>query len=769
MAALRVNSYSSLGNKKGLEGLMSGLETSEIVKAYTSNTRNRIQTQMQKRQQEQWKQQQIQEITKKIQNYYNKYFSYSSSNNIFSSKFFDTSKIESSNSKVSATGDSDAVKNLQIKNVTSLASAATLTSTHKISTQSMQTGEIKTDWQTNSFAGSSFTFDIDGVDTTVEIASDFQFSDAALAVDADGNLTDDAKALQISEVKQALTDSISAAGIAGKIEVTETDGVIGFKSTDGSDFSIKSTTGKAASLLKLETGKTGAEVVGTEAFAGDTAAKKQTLAEALAGTSLTVTYNGISKQITFNETDKDKYATVDDLAAYMQSSLDKSYGVGKVNLTSSDGKISFASSDSSSIFAVNNSTGQNIIGDGDTLFGMKAGESNRTELLKTLDEIADSLATPLQKDANGKYSMSINGVDFSFDGDTLFGDMIGQINRSDANVNISYSSVTDTLSVSSTLKGSGNTIDIQDSGASNLATALFGTQGVDYTVKDGTDFVAEMSFDGGVSFTTVNRTDNSFEIDGVTMSFNSTIADGETVTFNADANVDAMVDKVKEFVDGYNDIIDTLYTKVKEKKYGRESYADTDEYLPLTDEQKEEMSEDEIEKWEKKAQTGLLSNDSTLYRIMNNMRSAMNQIVGEDGLGLYQFGIQTSSDYTQGGKLVIDEEKLKAKLSTNADDFEELMTNTENGLAYNLQNVFKDAAIGNEYGDGVLVQLAGKPGNDSYQSIMSTKISNYTSQLSLLKTRLQKEETRWWNKFSSLESYINTMNSQFSVFSGYFE
>ena len=181
MAALSVNSYSSLGSKKGMEGLMSGLETSEIVKAYTSNTRNRIQTQMQKRQQEQWKQQQLQEITKKIQTYYNKYFSYSSSNNIFSSKFFDTSKIESSNSKVSATGDSQAVKNLQIKNVSSLASAATLTSTHKISTQSMSTGEIKTDWQENSFAGSSFTFDIGGVDTTIEIASDFKFTDAAMA------------------------------------------------------------------------------------------------------------------------------------------------------------------------------------------------------------------------------------------------------------------------------------------------------------------------------------------------------------------------------------------------------------------------------------------------------------------------------------------------------------------------------------------------------------------------------------------------------------
>ena len=769
MAALSVNSYSSLGSKKGMEGLMSGLETSEIVKAYTSNTRNRIQTQMQKRQQEQWKQQQLQEITKKIQTYYNKYFSYSSSNNIFSSKFFDTSKIESSNSKVSATGDSQAVKNLQIKNVSSLASAATLTSTHKISTQSMSTGEIKTDWQENSFAGSSFTFDIGGVDTTIEIASDFKFTDAAMAVDADGKLTDEAKALQISEVKQALTDSISAAGIADKIELTETDGVFGFKSTDGSDFTIKSTTGKAASLLNIKTGETGAEAVGSEAFSGDAAAKKHTLAESLAGTSLTVTYNGIAKQITFNETDKDKYATVDDLAAYMQSSLDKSYGVGKVNLVSNDGKISFATSDSSSTFAVNSSTGKNIIGDENSILGMQQGESNRTELVKTLDEIADSLATPLQKDENGKYSMSINGVDFSFDGDTLFGDVIGKINRSDANVNISYSSVTDTLSVSSTLKGAGNTIDIKDSGTSNLATALFGTQGVDYNVKEGTDFVAEMSFDGGASFTTVNRTENSFEIDGVTMSFNSTIADGETVTFNADANVDAMVDKVKEFIDGYNEIMDHIYTKVKENKYGRESYADTEEYLPLTDEQKEEMSEDEIEKWEKKAQTGLLSNNSTLYQIVNNMRSAMNKIVGEDGLGLYQFGIQTSSDYTQGGKFIIDEEKLKSKLSTNAEDFKELMTNAENGLAYNLQNVFKDAAIGNEHGDGILVQLAGKPGNDSYQSIMSTRINSMTSQLSLLKTRLQKEETRWWNKFSSLESYINTMNSQYSIFSGYME
>ena len=142
MAALSVNSYSSLGSKKGMEGLMSGLETSEIVKAYTSNTRNRIQTQMQKRQQEQWKQQQLQEITKKIQTYYNKYFSYSSSSCIFNSSFYDTSSIASSSSKVSVSGDSEAAKNMQIGSISSLATASTFTSTHKLSTQTMTSGVI---------------------------------------------------------------------------------------------------------------------------------------------------------------------------------------------------------------------------------------------------------------------------------------------------------------------------------------------------------------------------------------------------------------------------------------------------------------------------------------------------------------------------------------------------------------------------------------------------------------------------------------------------
>lgn len=279
-----------------------------------------------------------------------------------------------------------------------------------------------------------------------------------------------------------------------------------------------------------------------------------------------------------------------------------------------------------------------------------------------------------------------------------------------------------------------------------------------------------MSFDGGNTFTTVTRTTNAFNVDGVDLSFTGTTEAGdEPITFDVNPNVDKLAEKVTTFVNEYNEILDWIQTKLGEAKYGKTSPTDTDVYLPLTEEQEEEMTEEEIKKWNEKAKTGLLRSDSTLYQISNNLRRAMNDIVGDTGLGLYQFGIQTSSDYTEGGKLVIDQDKLKASLAEKPEEFEKLFTTSEEGLAYKVKNVLQDAAVGNAKGDGILVQIAGKKGNTNYQSSISMQITNINSRLSTLKTLLQNEEDRWWNKFSTLESYISNMNSQFSIFTGYTE
>ena len=67
-------------------------------------------------------------------------------------------------------------------------------------------------------------------------------------------------------------------------------------------------------------------------------------------------------------------------------------------------------------------------------------------------------------------------------------------------------------------------------------------------------------------------------------------------------NVDEMMTKIKEFVTTYNGLIKDFTDQTKESKYR--------DYAPLTDEQKKDMSENEVKLWEEKAKSGLLRNDS---------------------------------------------------------------------------------------------------------------------------------------------------------------
>jgi len=345
----------------------------------------------------------------------------------------------------------------------------------------------------------------------------------------------------------------------------------------------------------------------------------------------------------------------------------------------------------------------------------------------------------------------------------MLGDVISTINRdTEVGVTISYSSVTDQFSVMAKETGAHGRVDIEDVGNGNLAQALFGTKGDTgngYEIKQGTDFAALMSFDGGSTFTTVNRSSNSFEIDGVT--FNVTgKAEGleeENITFKANNNVDSVVDKIKEFVKEYNNIIDQIQGKVSEKLYGLENNS-KEKFLPLTDEQREKMSDKEIEKWEEKAQIGLLRNDSTLNSILSSMRGAMSAGTDE-GDYLFQIGI-TTGEWKQGGKLVIDEEKLRKAVSEDPQKINRLFT-SDSGVATKLQNVFKDAVVGSEKGVGSLVSLAGKDTVGSQgTSMISKRISEIDKAVTTLKDRLKSEETRWFNKFSALETLLARMNSQ---------
>ena len=129
----------------------------------------------------------------------------------------------------------------------------------------------------------------------------------------------------------------------------------------------------------------------------------------------------------------------------------------------------------------------------------------------------------------------------------------------------------------------------------------------------------------------------------------------DPVTFSSSTDVDSIYDTIKNFVDTYNGLISNISTEISEKK--------SKGYDPLTKTEREALSEDEIEKWDKLARQGTLNRDSTLSSLLTNMRTSIYTAVeGTSFNNMAKIGIATTSNYLDGGKLAIDEDKLRAAI-----------------------------------------------------------------------------------------------------------
>src|SRR5699024_2685847 len=137
--------------------------------------------------------------------------------------------------------------------------------------------------------------------------------------------------------------------------------------------------------------------------------------------------------------------------------------------------------------------------------------------------------------------------------------------------------------------------------------------------------------------------ENNYTINNIHFTFNN-VTDGNT-RITVTNNVDDAYDNIKNFVDKYNEIIDEMNTSQCEEIHR--------DYPPLTKEQKEEMTDREIEKWEEKAKSGILRGESSIRNGMLKMRQSTQAKVDTDGAYnlLSQIGITTTGDYQDGGKL----------------------------------------------------------------------------------------------------------------------
>ncbi|TGJ76186.1 flagellar filament capping protein FliD [Caproiciproducens galactitolivorans] len=699
--------------------------------------------------------------------------------------------------KVTLTKTGSATGNITIKDGTAtLLAGLGLEKNSSAATQITGSTAPDTDFffQNTLTTGSTLNIKIGSTDYTLTIPKDTKIpSDSATA----------ANTLQevLKEAIQKNTDSSgTATDLKDKLDVTVSeDGTVSFFTKDGVSENL-SITGGSQNLLE-GLGLRSGDTISTSGTVDRTKLVSKYLGDTLAGSTLTFSLDGVKKYITFdisdlNSADND-YSTPEKLQAYLQKKLTAEFGtakdadgntVSKVQVSIDSGSLSFSTykdskqngiAVSTSVLSLETCDKSGILGINGAL-KVYAGETNRINTNKTLEDIQADLSTSLTASDDGTYGIIINDQKFTFKKTDTIDTIIKTINSdTHANVNISYSSVNDSFTITAKSGGSSSRVDVQNiDGKCNLANVLFGTvptkdadgnyieNSSAYSLTKGQDAKMTVSFDGNANNAIeITRSENKFTLDGVDFELlgitDSTVSATNPIKFTVNSETDKLYEKIKDFVDDYNSIITLCTTKINERQSA------DDKYLPLTDAQKAEMTETQIKEYEKKAKVGILNSDSLLMNLCLNLRKAMTDQVDSVKSSLYEIGISTkANDYSGNGLLTIDEDKLKAALTNDPDKVASLFTDS-NGVATKVQNVINDN-IKTTGGDGLLVAKAGLENSTKYDnSTLTQEISSYTQKIKELKTRLKTEQDRYYAKFTKLEQYISRMNTQASMFFDY--
>jgi len=207
-------------------------------------------------------------------------------------------------------------------------------------------------------------------------------------------------------------------------------------------------------------------------------------------------------------------------------------------------------------------------------------------------------------------------------------------------------------------------------------------------------------------------------------------------------------------VEDYNKLIDKVATLTTEKSEYRE-------YSPLTDAQKKDMSESEIELWEKKAKTGLVRSDTNLVSLVTELRQSLFSEL-DSSISLKDIGLSSGS-YSDRGKLSIDTTKLSDALENRMDEVQNLFTNSVTGIASKFNTILNkniQTSIGNP---GRLVLVAGIANTSTdVKNSLNDRIKSIESTISNLQRMYDSQKERYWKQFSNLETAMSKLNSQSS-------
>lgn len=294
-----------------------------------------------------------------------------------------------------------------------------------------------------------------------------------------------------------------------------------------------------------------------------------------------------------------------------------------------------------------------------------------------------------------------------------------------------------------------NAVDILANGTAGTATKM-----------NGQDAIIKLN---GVEFT---NNSNNIQVNGLTINAQAVTGDGDenAITITTATDAQGIYDKIKDFLTEYNNVINEM-TKLY-------NAASSKGYEPLTDDEKDAMSDKEVEKWEEKIKDSLLRNDSTLNGVMNAMTSAMAKSFEVNGkryslssFGISTLGILNSADNEQYAYHIDGDEddsntsgktdKLVAMINSDPDAVMSFFQQLSTELYDNIGNKMKSTTLSSTY----------TIYNDKQ---MDKQYKEYTKLIAGWEERITEKEDYYYNKFTAMETAMTKLNSTQSSLSGFF-
>ena len=849
---------STIRETNRMAGLMSGLDTEELVKAMSANTKARLNSQKQKLQKLEWKQESYRSVISKISDFKTKYLDILGENSIKANAVMKKCSATSSNDKViSATASAGATA---AKYTISKATAATAASFD--SNGAVSGGAVKLDFS-KAEAGKNYSVELNFDGTTKKISftggADVEATKANFLDAANNAMSDYMNSRQGFEFKAGTStlvfnnandnvyhtfgvgageavglsfnssSKITTASKLDSIDFSETlvagsDGKYKFN-INGIDFEVDGNTTVGDLVNKINSSDAGVKLTFSsvsqsfEIATKDTGASAEINMSQSSGNLLNSLFNIDSSSLTTTNADKgtityeevnsefsigitsqivdkikrgfEKKDPPDEDKPY-EYNINMTIGDKTVDLTLDLSALTKKASDEESytdedVSKAINDAFQAACAAYETETGTELADVElsfakdkltiKTDVAVELgdndfgifkNEDGTAVTNVETKKADGSYiaAAGVNSMKFNVDGNEV------TVTASSAE-GIKMQDLVDAGIV--TFDNAGNIIaaadiDAASTEASTLLTEIFGkdtgiqgTNDTDIISAFGTNSSITVSSDGE-NFVTYTSTTNSFNFDGTNINlsnagnFDAGNNPDEYITIDTAKDTSSIKDAIVKFVDDYNKLLESVYEEVttsRPKSSG--SY-----YDPLTEEQKEEMSEDEIEKWEENAKKGLLYRDSSVQRFLSDIRGAMASAV--DGMTLGAMGVTLTDSWSDHGKLQIDESKLDNAIAVHGDKVADFFTSTD-GLAARLEKSIDNAISTKSKKYGYLTSLAGmKNTKTDTDNQIYRQMESIQSLIDRLTDKYESEQESYWQRFTALEKYMGQAQQQQSYF-----